>query len=399
MVTVEKAKQLVFDAIKPLPPKRLKVVEALGYVLAEDIFSPINMPPFRQSAMDGYAIRFEDFTIDTQFFHLVGEIPAGSSNFPSLGSGEAVRVFTGAPVPDEATAVIIQEKAIQEDQRVRFKQNNIKEEQNIRGVGDQIKEGDLALKKGGLLNPAGIGFLHAMGITEVEVVAQPKVALIVSGDELVPAGEPLKHGQIYESNSSTLKAALEAARFSEIRVYYVKDDFQQTVDILGRAFLQNDVVMLSGGISVGKYDFIGKALEALKTEEVFYKVLQKPGKPLFFGKQPHAAVFALPGNPAASLTCFYEYVLPYLKGISGHLPSNCQLEKKWLPLSTTYQKKGDRAHFLKARIQGEKAKILEGQYSFILSSFAEANALIYIPAEKDMVTMGELVEVHVLPTL
>jgi len=393
MITVEQAKQFVEDNTKLLSVQKVKLDQALGYVLSEDIHSPIPHPPFSQSAMDGYAIAHQEGE-PKNAFKLLGEIKAGDASNYSLQTGEAVRIFTGAMVPEGTTSIIMQEVTEAIDGLVHIHQE-IKTGLNIRPMGEQIQKGDLALTKGTILNPAGIGFLNGLGITEVTIYKKPTVGVIVTGNELVQAGNELQAGQIYESNSSTLISALQSGGVDDVERTVIEDNLEATIQSIQQLIEEKDILILSGGISVGDYDFVGKALKHIGVEEIFYKVKQKPGKPLFYGKNGRCNVFALPGNPSAALTCYYQYVLLAIKRMSGN--SNHPLEKRTLQLNASYTKKGDRAQFLKAKVQGHEVEILDGQSSAMLHSFALADALVYIPHDINEVQKGEEVEVHMLP--
>lgn len=380
MIGVEEAKKLVWEQEVAPHEEARSVSESLGYVLAEDIISPMEMPPFPQSAMDGYAIKG-----NASVFTLAGETKAGDQHRIVLEEGQACRVFTGSAVPENATAVIMQEKVVQDNQQITIN-DDITAGKNIRPVGEQLRKGELVLKKGHVLTPASLGILHTLGITAVSVYRKPVLSLILTGNELVHAGELLHYGQIYESNSITLSSALAQQGFS-ISSSSVKDDYEATVKELSARIEKSDVMIISGGISVGDYDFVGKALREIGVEEVFYKVRQKPGKPLFFGKKENKFVFALPGNPAAALTCLYIYVIPLLKKISGK--NDFHPEWKKIPLAKNYEKKADRAEFLKSCTINNEAHILSGQASSMLRSFTASNALVYVPEEKMTIFAGE----------
>lgn len=390
MIEVEVAKSIVRQ-LSYVPKKiQLPLSASLAYVLSADVLSPIDMPPFDQSAMDGYALRLGQ-TLD---YEIIGEVQAGSSSNPSMEIGEAVRIFTGAAVPTDANAVIMQEKTSVEGKVLRIEALP-KLSANIRPLGEQIQKEEIALKKGTELSPAAIGFLAGIGVSEVEVFQKPSIAIVVTGDELVSTGAVLERGQIYESNGIMLANALQQTGFEAATVVRVKDDYDATKKLLKELLEKQDFVLISGGISVGDYDFVGKALLELGVEQLFYKVRQKPGKPMFLGKTATSVVFALPGNPAAALSCYYQYVLTALKKAAG-LP-NYTLKKIYLPLAKAYLKKGNRAHFLKAKLTENGVAILEGQSSAMLFSFAYADALIYIPQDQMQTEEGALVEVYLLP--
>ncbi len=387
MITVEEALQLVKSHSKTIAKtKRVTLANALGCIVAQDVYSPINMPPFRQSAMDGYALHFHDKNTYT----VVDEVKAGDGHHPTIKAGEAIRIFTGSAVPDSAQTVIMQEKTSREGAILTLT-HAVTTNENIRPLGEQVQKGDLALAKGTLLNPAGIGYLTTLGIVEVEVYVQPKITIITTGSELVAAGEELPYGKIYESNSVMLLTALQQLGYTNVSTTKVKDDYTSTLSKLKEAIASNDLVLLSGGISVGDYDFVGKALLELGTNQIFYKVKQKPGKPLFFGIQNNTPIFALPGNPASALSSFYVYVQTALKIMSGN--DNDSLLRLTAQLNTAYIKKGDRAQFLKAYVQNDQVSILEGQSSAMLHTFAKANAFVYVPHFVQELKEGERVQI------
>ncbi|MBD45353.1 MAG: molybdopterin molybdenumtransferase MoeA [Flavobacteriaceae bacterium] len=391
MITVEEAFELLENNVIPTQISILcKTTNALGLVLAEDLSSPINMPPFRQSAMDGYALNIHNGSSYT----IIDEVKAGDGHQPILKAGDAVRIFTGSAVPNTANTVVIQEKVTVDKNHLQLN-NSVKIKENIRSKGEQIKDGDIALKKGTKLTPAAIGFLLTLGIIKVPVFKKPKIGLVITGNELIKAGQPLSYGKIYESNSGMLYTGLLGLGYTDVTQYKVKDDYYSTVMILDKVISENDMILITGGISVGDYDFVGKALLELGTEQVFYRVKQKPGKPLFFGKIKNKPIFALPGNPASALSNFYVYVHPALEKLSGNL--NFSINKGKAFLSDEYLKKGDRAQFLKAYHKNGEVSILEGQSSAMLHTFAIANAIVYIPGEVSKYSKGDLITVLHLP--
>ena len=367
----------------------VSLLEARNHMLAETVFSPINMPSFRQATMDGFAVSLHD----SLHYKIVGEVKAGDFYTDELKPGQAVKIFTGAAVPNSAQAVIQIEKVSVTNSELLLEEN-IKPEANIRQLGAQIKKDEVALEKGAFLNPAAIGYLAGLGFAKVKVWQKPRVGIVVTGNELVSTGEYLPHGKVYESNAIMLQTALFDANFDKVSHYKVNDDFQNTKNILEKAINENDVVLVSGGISVGDYDFVSKALESLNVETLFYKVNQKPGKPLFAGRLKDKIIFALPGNPAASLTCFYVYVLPTLQQFSGNTRFyGSQLKKN---LAHDFTVDNARCQFLKASIIADEVTILSHQDSGMLNSFALANALVYLPNGNYQVLKGEKVVVYIL---
>ncbi len=388
MINVEEALKLVDLNNSPLTTESIQLKDSLGRVLSKNIDSPINMPPFRQSAMDGYAMNWEEGETS---FELIGEIPAGSSELFSLKKGECVRIFTGAAVPDDANIVIPQENIELVDGKI-ISNKEIKSGQHIRPLGESTQKDALAMEKNTKLDPGSIGFLATLGITSVECYKQPRISIIVTGDELIKPGNKLSHGKIFESNSIMLEMATKKYGFTPKATVYLKDDYESTKNSLQKEIEESDMVIITGGISVGDYDFVGKALNEIGCESVFYKVKQKPGKPVYFGKAGKTSIFALPGNPAAALSSFYIYVLPALNTMKG-LP-NRKLRISQAKLNSDYTKKGDRGQFLKGAESNGEVDILTGQASSMLQSFSLTNSLIYIPSEQNELKKGDLVKIY-----
>lgn len=391
MISIEQALTIVKQNTQPTQNIVIKnITECLGYVLAEDVISSINMPPFRQSAMDGYALNLhEDST-----YQVIAEVKAGDDHQPQLNKGEGVRIFTGAPVPDSANAIIIQEH-VSIDNGLLKANKPVSLNDNIRPLGEQTQKGDIALKKGTKLSPAGIGFLASLGISSISVYESIAIAIVVTGNELAQVGEPLKYGQIYESNAIMLASALHNLGYMNVNITSVEDDYENTFNMLKKVITDHDMILVSGGISVGDYDFVGKALLNIGVKQLFYKVKQKPGKPLFFGKKDDSYVFALPGNPASALSCFYVYVQTALQQLSGNL--GFELPKTKAKSVSNFIKRGDRGQFLKAIYSNGTVEILEGQNSSMIHTFALANALVHISETNSEIKINDLVDVILLP--
>ena len=387
MISVSNALHIINSQALILREEELSLNDALGAVLSKDVFSAINMPPFRQSAMDGYALKWSEETD----YQLTYESQAGNANLYSLKNNEAVRIFTGALVPDDADTVVMQEHVERTDKELSIQKMPSKHA-NIREMGEQIQAGDIALQKGAVLNAAAIGFLTCLGIQNVTVYQRPKVGILVTGNELQSVGSPLQTGSIYESNSTMLKAALQEVGITEeIEILRVADDLESTKASVKNLLEKTDLLLISGGISVGDYDFVKEALTANQVNELFYKVNQKPGKPLWFGRKDSTCVFALPGNPASVLTCFYVYVYPLIQKWKGC--QNVDLERVSARCTTELKNKTGKTIFLKAALsQKGEATPLQGQSSAMMHTYALSNALICIPEEKELIEVGEEVE-------
>jgi len=388
MISIETALDIVLKSQIVLPKVQKQILKALNHFLAEDIFSPINMPPFDQSAMDGYAI-----CGDGNQFKLIGEIKAGDTHNFLLEEGQAFRIFTGAMLPKHTTAIAKQEIVKKEGGNITILED-LKKGTSIRPKGEEIKQTGLVLKKGTKINPAAVGLIGGLGIEFVSVYQQPKIGLIITGNELTKIGDDLLRGKIYESNSLTLQSALNQNGY-QASVDFVKDDYTSTKNTINHAIKTNDLVIITGGISVGDYDFVGKALTDLDVDEKFYKVNQKPGKPIYYGEKTQTKIFALPGNPAAALTCYYVYVLTAIHQLMG--AKNSQLKKSSAIINHDYLKKGDRAHLLKAQVTENSVEIHKGQSSAMLSSFVNANCLIHVKSDMSEIKTGTEVELLLLP--
>lgn len=391
MISVSKALKIIENNTSSLNGAWIETIDSDKSILIKDILSPINMPPFNQSAMDGYAI----FGNDINQFKLVGEIKAGDSGENiTLNKGEAIRIFTGAIVPKEATAVIRQEDVLRDGNKIKLTSKTVKLNQNIRLTGEQIKIGSTALTAGSKMNHGAIGFLYTLGIGKVETFCKPKVIILATGDELTAPGKTLPPGHIYESNTFMLKAALKSLGINAV-IQTVNDDYQATKKSIQVALKNCELLLTSGGISVGDYDFISKAMGELNVTTAFYKVKQKPGKPLFYGKLNETSVFGLPGNPAAALSCFYIYVIPAIRKMMGYKETH--LDSREFILNSDYAKTKNLTHFLKGKFKGEHVTILNAQSSAMLSSYAETNCLIEMDEEKLEWKAGDKVKAYILP--
>ncbi|MBP7510380.1 MAG: molybdopterin molybdotransferase MoeA [Bacteroidia bacterium] len=391
MITVEEAKNKVEINCNILPASILKLNLCVGKVLAVDIVSPLNSPPFAQSAMDGYAVNLGSVRAETPI-EVMGIAQAGDTAVLSLETGKAIRIFTGAAIPAGTDTVVMLEHVELEGNFIRIKNHAFTLGTHIRKMGSQIKKGEIALRAGKRLNPGLIGYLAGLGIKEVPIVPAPKLGLILTGKELVMPGEELQHGQIYESNSWMLEALMQSASLSFLFKKTVDDFEEDVIAAIEEGLSCCDVLLVSGGISVGDFDFVERAFHKNGVEALFYKVKQKPGKPLFFGKKGETLVFGLPGNPASVLSCCYEYVVPAIRKMMGlnYLPYG--IEK--YPIGHDYTKKAGLTHFLKARIEQGFVYLCDGQESYKLNAFSEANCLAVLPQESTIVSEGTPIEIH-----
>jgi molybdopterin molybdotransferase len=393
MITVAEAKALIGQHTKELSPVELPLNEAAGKILAQDIFASADMPPFPQSSMDGYAFSFRDWQRDKPLI-IDGEIPAGAKYESSLSAGKAARIFTGAPVPHGADTVVMQEKTEVEGPSLLILDELLQQGANVRPAGSEIKKNALALPAGKQLSAAAIGFVAGLGIASAKVFPNPSVTIIITGDELQQPGRALDFGQVYESNSYSLVAALNTAGITAVSVVRSSDNLDKLSVLLHSSLEKTDLVLLTGGVSVGDYDFVLSAAANCGVDTIFHKIKQRPGKPLFFGKKGDKLVFGLPGNPSSVLSCFYEYVLTAMSILTKR---DLALKVITAPLEKTFKKNAPLSFFLKGWYDGEKVRVLDAQESYKLSSFAKSNCLVKIDEDSSVIEEGAMVEIHLLP--
>lgn len=394
MLSVQEGKALIALHTNTLPPVTIPLHQAFSRVLATPAHAVVDVPAFDQSSMDGYAFRFDAWQQGGQLL-VQGEMAAGATvNIPVTGS-QAVRIFTGAPLPSGADTVVMQEMVKVEGERLQIMDNQLERGTHVRPAGAEIRKGALALDRGAGLTPAALAFLAGAGIGEVTVFLPPVISIILTGNELQAPGQPLRYGEVYESNSFSLAAALKQMQLDDISICRVNDELENTIAIIRQALDRSDLILITGGVSAGNYDYVAQAFDACGVETIFHKLKQRPGKPLLFGKKDHRILFGLPGNPSSVLTCFYEYVYPCIRQQMGY--GSRSLHAQWMPLAQDLTKKPGLTHFLKGDCTGGTAKALQGQESYRMQSFAAGNCLICLPEEQSFFEKGSPVEVHVLP--
>jgi len=393
MTNVIEAKKLIDENVSSLEPVTLPLQQAAGLILADDVHATMDIPAFPQSSMDGYAFSFEGWKKNNRL-KIKGEVAAGSNETFTLLPENAVRIFTGAAVPAGADTVIMQEKTKVENGELKIEDDNLQIGASIRPKGSEIKADALAIEKENVLSPAAIGFLAGIGITEVKVYPNPSITIIITGNELQQPGRQLEYGQVYESNSFSLKAALNQLQIEKVEILHATDKPEIVTGTLQKALRQSDVILVTGGISVGEYDFVLQAANECGVEKLFHKVKQRPGKPLYFGKKENKVVFGLPGNPSSVLTCFYQYVTLAMERLCKRKIS---LQIIRVPLLRPFQKNTGLTHFLKGFYDGKTAVPLDAQESYRLSSFARANCLIEIDEDITSLKEGQLVSIYLLP--
>jgi molybdopterin molybdotransferase len=377
LLTMEQAQRLVLERVRRLPVERVPLERAGGRVLAEGAGSVVDLPPFPSSAMDGFALRAAD-TPGTM--PVVFRVAAGRPAPRPLAPGEAMGIATGGVVPDGADAVIPLEYVVESDNTIEIR-DPLEPGANIRPRGGDLRAGDEVVPAGSVLGASQLGALAAAGIAEVTCGAVPRAAVLATGTELRRPGEPLEPGEVYEANGLILETQLRSAGASVERLAAVADDEDAHREAIARG-LQHDLLVTSGGVSVGPHDLVRATEAELGVEEVFWRVAVKPGKPVSFGVREGTLVFGLPGNPVSSLVAFELFVRPPVLALQGHADPLPRFEPG--RLATAMKLSPARDQLARARRRdGADGTIelepLRGQESHMIASAAGADALVLLP--------------------
>jgi molybdopterin molybdotransferase len=400
MIAVEEALEKILSHIHSLGFEKVTILEAMGRVIAEDIYAKRDIPPLDNSGMDGYAVRWEDIQHASNHrpirLEVVEDLPAGSISEKTLERGQAIRIMTGAPIPKGADTVIPVEDTKKEEGGVLIL-NEVPLGEHIRRAGEDVKKGVRVISAGDLIRPAEIGMLASLGRSFVSVYQRPLVAILCTGDELVDVDEGLDEVKIVSSNSYTLAAQVKDCGAIPIQLGIAKDRKEEIKEKL-RQGIRADVLLSSAGVSVGDYDFVKDVLTDLGMKMIFWKVAMKPGRPLAFGIIRGKPVFGLPGNPVSSMVSFEQFVRPSLLKMMGHR----QLFRPMIEaiLKGDIRKKPGRRHYIRASVSFERDRyfvtITGDQGSGILTSMVKANGLVIIPEDRENVKAGEKVKVQLL---
>lgn len=396
-ISVEQALERIETTVKPLADaESVSLRDALNRVTAEDILSPINVPGYDNTAMDGYAIRSDDIPQHGYAqLKVVGKCLAGHPFKGTVNRGEAVRIMTGAPIPSGADTIVMQEHAQLQGEYISINERH-KPRQHLRYAGEDIRKGGVAIARGKWLAPADLGLAASLGISEVRVYRRARVAFFSTGDELRSLGETLGEGQIYDSNRYTIFGMLRRLDVDIIDMGIIADNRERVKNALLQAAASADAVITSGGVSVGEADYIKSLLEEIGQVN-FWKIAMKPGKPLAFGCIGNAYFFGLPGNPVSSMATFYQFVKPAVLKLMGHsiiapttVRMRCVSALKKAPGRVDYQR-----GVIKRDAQGEFVVESTGaQGSHVLSSMSKANCFIVLPLEMGNVEPGAWVDVQ-----
>lgn len=390
MISVEEARQQLFAHVLRLDAVSVRLDDACGRFLAEDAIAPCGHPLFDMSAVDGYALGGGSGP-----WRQIGHIAAGDVLDRALGDDECARIFTGAMVPVTCRAVLMQEHAVRSDDGSIRSSKPLADGANIRRADESFSKGTKLLSRGQQLNPEHIGLLASCGIDQVRVGGTPRVGIIRTGGEFLDSDRPAS-GRIFPSNERMLIAAV---RYSGVHTkdsaWLAADDPAEIRETILRAFAENDVLITTGGVSVGDHDHVHNVLEGMGASIHFHGVRQKPGKPMLFATIEQKPVFALPGNPRAVMVCWYAYVLPCLHAMQGAAKPWPDSER--LPLASNARAKGDRTEYRAAKVRGGQVHLLADEGSHMLASLAQADALALIPEGATALATGDPIEVIHLP--
>ena len=390
MIKFEEALNIVIKTTKILGIEQVPINDSIDRILAEDIKSDIDIPPFNKSAMDGYACRRSDLKNVLEVFEI---IPAGQAPTKTINENQCSKIMTGAPVPDGADCVIMVEQTeIVSENKIRFTANETLN--NIAYKAEDVSKGGVVLKKGILIQPQHIAILAAVGAVKPTVAKQPKVAVISTGDEIIePEGMP-GPSQIRNSNAYQLIAQIKKINCIPIYMGIAPDNPEKTASIITKALEKADVLLLTGGVSMGDFDFIPGILKEKNIDIKFQKMLVRPGSPTVFGVNNNKWIFGLPGNPVSSFVIFEMLVKPFLNKLMGN---DAEMKNYRLPISADFKrKKTDRLNWIPIIINNGEAALIEYHGSGHIHSMCFADGLMTIPFGISEIKKGELVDVRPL---
>ncbi|THB70954.1 MAG: molybdopterin molybdenumtransferase MoeA [Desulfobulbaceae bacterium] len=398
MISVEKALEIL-EANVPEPKRvEIRLEDALGMILFSDLVSPESAPRFTNSAMDGYAVRWSDCcgiaSNGPKILQVHGESQAGVPFFGTVQPGEAIRISTGAMLPEGADSVVKVEDTEEAPSGVKILATPI-HGQNVRVEGEEFKAGAFLFAKGTRVGPRELAMFAAVGVKTIPVYRSPRVSLLITGTELAePDSELIKPYQIRDSNTIMLSSATNDSGAHLNKICHVEDDLAQTIQVMEELLTETDILLCSGGVSVGRHDHVKDAAEAVGFSELFWKIRQKPGKPLYVGRRQDTLLFGLPGNPVSAFMCFYHYVRPVLARLQG---SSNEYRSMTARVGFQIKNHGNRTNFIRVKVAKEPNELacikeIAQQGSHMLSSITTADGYIILEPGA-LLEPGELVEV------
>jgi molybdopterin molybdotransferase len=389
MISEEEARRKMLGAIQPLPARRLSSSGALGCFATEDYVARLPLPTFDNSAMDGYAVVASSCKKGERL-RVTGEQPAGRDRRLRVSPGEAVRIFTGAPMPGGADAIVMQEDVTRDGDEIVIN-TDVEADEFVRRRGCDLAEGQKILGKGERIGPAAIALLASQGFAEVVIGGEVKAAILATGDELVKPGGKLEPGQIYESNSALLKALLQRCGAIVKSEEHCRDERESVTKVIKRG-IQNHVLVISGGVSVGEHDLVKDALHDLGAQIDIWRVAIKPGKPFVFGQLNECAVFGLPGNPVSAFVTFLQFVRPAILKMMG--ATNLNPPQVPAKLTVDLTNDSDRAHYIRGRLEHGRFTPVGRQESHALFGLSQSNALLRLGLGESL-KADEIVDVQI----
>jgi len=379
MIKYEQALRKVLNNTKELPAEKTLIEDSVGRILMKDVYSKIEMPPFNKSAMDGYALRAIDAKNIPVELKCIGIIEAGRIFKKNVGCGECVKIMTGAPLPKNTDSVVMIEYTRKLANSIRILKS-LKKGENVCAKGEDIKLGQKVLEKGAMLS-SDISIIAAIGRSTLKAIKKPRVAILNTGGEIVPVGARLPKNKIYNSNGPQLKALLSADGVNADFLGIAKDEPDELEQMI-RNGLKKDVLLISGGVSMGDYDLVPSILKKAGVRKIFHKVRIKPGKPLFFGKRKNTIVFGIPGNPVSNFLAYYIFIRPALSKMMGEKPYGPMFQEGIL--EKTFHHKIGRKHFVPAKISKREASYcvtpVDNHGSADILSLSKANGFMVIDA-------------------
>jgi molybdopterin molybdotransferase len=391
MISEEEAQRKILDRIQPLPARRASISQAVGYFAAEDHFAQLPLPAFDNSAMDGYAVVASSCE-KGQRMRVTGEQPAGRDRKLRVSTGEAVRIFTGAPMPEGADAVVMQEDVERQGDEIVLNVD-VTAGEFVRRRGCDLAKGQKILAAGDRIRPTTSALLASQGFVDMTVGGDVTAAIVSTGDELVLPGEKLEPGQIYDSNAVLLEALLRRCGAIVKLVEHCRDEFEVLCAALNRA-VKNDVLVVTGGVSVGEHDLVQAALRSLGAEIEIWHVAIKPGKPFLFGRIAGCSVFGLPGNPVSAFVTFLQFVRPAVLKMMGAATSELHLRHAPAELSTDLRSDDERPHYVRGKIENGIFTPIGRRESHALFGLSQSNALLRV-AVGDSFKAGEIVDAQI----
>jgi molybdopterin molybdotransferase len=379
MIEYENAIKLILNHIMTLNEKIINISKSNNFTLSQNIFAPIDLPPFNNSAVDGYAFNYNILSKNNRKFKIIDTISAGKAKNNQSNKNSLYRIMTGAKIPDQLNTVIMQEDTNIIDNSIVITKDPLINS-NIRYKGEDVIKGKLIIKKHTKINPIHIGLLATMGINQIKVFEDPEISIISTGDELIKPGQKISDGQVYSSNDLMIKALLNKDNIFNVSSYHINDNLKNLTEKIKKNLCKN-IIIITGGMSVGKYDFTKKALKTLDVKKIFFKGNWKPGKPLFFGKKNNCYIFGLPGNLVASYMMYKIFISSFIN--KSNIWKSAKIKHDF--------KKKINTNFVSGLIENDQIRISKNQNSHCIGNLSKANCICLLSSKKETILKNELI--------